>query len=182
MKDVRSMVYCSMFAVLIAVGAFIKIPVSIVPITMQTLFVVMAGLLLGRKKAFLAVLIYIIIGLIGLPIFANGGGIAYVLQPTFGYLIGFLVVAYCIGFLSEKRRDFISMLVISIVGMLIIYIIGMLYFAFVQNLYYGLTFKMSWILYYLFLVYVPGDILSCIVGVLISRRLLKVESIRQIRN
>ena len=181
MKDVRSMCFCSMFAVLIAVGAFIKIPISIVPITLQTLFVVMAGFILGKKKAFLSVLLYIMIGLLGLPIFANGGGIAYVLQPTFGYLIGFLVVSYLIGRFSEKGKDIKSMMIISIVGMLIIYMFGMIYFALIQKFYYGLTFETSWILYYLFLVYLPGDILSCIIGVFLSKRLMKVDVVRQVR-
>ncbi|NCC54715.1 MAG: biotin transporter BioY, partial [Erysipelotrichia bacterium] len=100
--SIKSMCLCSLFAVLIAVGAFIKIPISIVPITLQTLFVVLAGIILGKRDAFISVLLYIVIGLIGIPVFANGGGIAYVLQPSFGYLLGFMLVAYFIGYFSES--------------------------------------------------------------------------------
>lgn len=182
MKDVKTMCICSMFSVLIAVGAFIKIPISIVPITLQTLFVVLAGLLLGKKKATLSVLVYIIIGLVGIPVFANGGGITYVLQPTFGYLIGFLISAYFIGMMSTKYQSTKSMFLISILGMLIIYLVGMLYFGFIQYFYYGITFKMGWILYYLFLVYLPGDFISCVIAVFIAKRLLQVDMIQQIRN
>lgn len=182
MKDVKTMCICSMFSILIAVGAFIKIPISIVPITLQTLFVVLAGFLLGKKKASLSVFVYIVIGLVGIPVFVNGGGITYVLQPTFGYLIGFLISSYLIGMMSMKDQSSKSMLLISVFGMLIIYLIGMMYFAFIQYFYYGITFQMGWILYYLFIVYLPGDLISCIIAVFIAKRLLKIDMIQHIRN
>lgn len=168
---VKEMCLCALFAVLIAVGAFIKIPISIVPITMQTLFVVIAGIVLGRKVAFFSVMLYIVIGLIGLPVFANGGGIMYVVQPTFGYLIGFAVAAYGIGYVSDKYAGYRSLLVFSILGMVVIYAIGMLYFVWIQNVYYGIPFAWGWVFYYLFLVYLPGDLIACIVGAYIGKRI-----------
>lgn len=169
--NVKSMCLCSMFSVLIAIGAFIKVPVSIVPITLQTLFVVLAGIILEKRVALISVLLYIIIGLIGLPVFANGGGIAYVLQPSFGYLIGFLVAAYFIGAFSKKAKDLVQLIMISIIGMLIIYIVGVGYFAFIQHFYYGVDFTLDWLIYYLFIVYLPGDLLSCLVAGWIGTRL-----------
>ena len=80
------MILCAMFVALIAVGAFIKVPIPVVPFTLQYLFTMLAGLLLGGKKGSLAVGIYILLGLIGLPIFAQGGGIGYIFQPSFGYI------------------------------------------------------------------------------------------------
>jgi biotin synthase len=94
--------FCGLFAALIAVGAFIKIPGPIVPFTAQFLFVNLAGILLGKKGGALAVGVYIALGLIGIPIFAEGGGIGYVLNPKFGYLIGFFVGAYCGGAVFER--------------------------------------------------------------------------------
>lgn len=162
------MCLCALFTVLIAVGAFIKLPISIVPITMQTLFVVLAGLFL-KKKASYSVLLYVGMGLIGFPIFTSGGGLSYVLIPTFGYLIGFIVCSYYIG--HTKSDTFSQMLLNSMIGVLIIYIIGILYFVFIQYFYYQQVFALSWIIYSLFVVFLPGDILSCIMAIIIYKRL-----------
>ena len=99
---------CGLFTALIAVGAFIKIVIPVgadtMNFTLQWLFVLLAGLLLGSKRAFRSVAVYLITGLIGFPIFARGGGPAYLLRPTFGFLLGFLLAAWVIGFLCEKLR------------------------------------------------------------------------------
>lgn len=171
--NVKSMCLCSMFSVLIAIGAFIKVPVSIVPITLQTLFVVLAGIILEKRVASISVMLYIIIGLIGLPVFANGGGIAYVLQPSFGYLLGFLVAAYFIGTFSKKAKGLVQLVIIAMIGMLMIYFVGVVYFAFIQHFYYGIDFTLEWLIYYLFIVYLPGDSLSCLVACWIGTRLIK---------
>ena len=168
--DVRSMSICSLFSILIAIGAFIKLPISIVPVTMQTLFVVLAGIVLGKRLAVVSVLLYIVIGLIGIPIFANGGGITYVLQPTFGYLIGFVFAAYIVGHFSEKSDSITMLIIVSIIAMIVIYLFGMVYFIWIQNVYYKIDFTWSWVLYYLFLVYLPGDLLSCIVASYVGKR------------
>ena len=166
---VKEMILCALFAALIAVGAFIKIPISIVPITLQTFFVILCGLLLDKKLAALSIAVYVIIGLLGIPVFANGSGPAYVLQPSFGYLIGFIVAAYLCGWLSKKKEGFGYKLAVSIGCMLIIYIIGLLYFCILENGVYQMDYTWGWMLYFLFLVYVPGDLISCIVAVLLSR-------------
>ena len=73
----KDLTLVALFSALIAVGAFIKIPFLLVPITLQTLFIVLSALVLERKLAVLSVIVYIMIGLVGFPIFANGGGINY---------------------------------------------------------------------------------------------------------
>ena len=100
---IRKMTFCAIFTALIAVGAFIKIPVPPIPFTLQTMFVVLAGLMLGGNMGGISALLYMILGLIGIPIFTGGGGIGYVLKPTFGYIIGFCVGAYAIGKISYKN-------------------------------------------------------------------------------
>ena len=99
---------CGLFTALIAVGAFIKIVIPVgadtMNFTLQWLFVMLVGLLLGSKRAFRSVAVYLITGLIGFPIFARGGGPAYLLRPTFGFLLGFALAAWVIGFLCEKLR------------------------------------------------------------------------------
>ena len=90
----RSMVYCALFTALIAVGAFIRVPVPVVPFTLQYLFTMLAGLLLGSRRGAVSVAVYVLLGLAGLPIFTEGGGLGYIFKPSFGYLVGFCVGAY----------------------------------------------------------------------------------------
>lgn len=165
---VKDMCLCAMFALLIGIGAFIKLPISIVPITLQTLFVMMASLFL-RTKAVYSVLLYVGMGLLGLPILTNGGGLAYILMPSFGYLIGFIVCSLYVG--RFQKDNYISLLIRSCIGMMIIYVIGMLYFAFIQYVYYGQDFSIAYIITTLFLVYLPGDLLSVIVAVIAYQRI-----------
>ena len=86
----KDMAVCGLFASLIAVGAFIKIVIPVgmdtMNFTLQWLFVLLAGLLLGSKRAFYSVTTYLVIGLVGFPVFARGGGPAYLIRPTFGFL------------------------------------------------------------------------------------------------
>ena len=93
----RELVLCALFVALITVGTFVRIPVGADVYTLQFLFTLLAGLLLGERLGALAVLVYIALGLLGVPVFASGGGPSYVLQPTFGYLIGFVVQAWLCG-------------------------------------------------------------------------------------
>lgn len=96
----KNLAYCALFTALIAVGAFIRVPVPVVPFTLQYLFTMLAGLLLGPRLGTIAVGTYVLLGLVGLPIFTQGGGFWYVFQPSFGYLIGFCVGTFVTGWLA----------------------------------------------------------------------------------
>ena len=81
------LVLTALFAALTAIGAFFKIPFALAAISLQFLFTAMAGILLGAGYGALSQAVYVLIGLVGVPIFALGGGFSYVLQPTFGFLL-----------------------------------------------------------------------------------------------
>jgi biotin transport system substrate-specific component len=92
------------FAVLTAVGGILSVPMPPVPFTMQTFFVLMSGLLLGPKYGPLSQVLYVVLGLIGLPVFAGGtGGLQRVFSPTFGFLLGFIAASWLAGFLLSGR-------------------------------------------------------------------------------
>ena len=114
----RQMILIALFAALTGIGAFIKIPTPLVPYTLQYLFCAYAGIFLGSKDGLYSQLLYISIGLVGFPIFASGGGPAYVLQPTFGYLMGFAAGAYVIGLLIKKLKNMSFVKVYSIITIL----------------------------------------------------------------
>lgn len=167
--NTKSLINISMFASLIAVGAFIKIPFFIVPITLQTLFVVLSGLFLKKDEAIMSVVLYLFVGLIGFPVFSRGGGLTYIFQPSFGYLIGFI---FCVVII-EKYKDkyaFIS----SLIGIGFVYIIGCLYFIFIQYINLGKVYEIGWLFYNLFIIFLPGDIISCYVAYIAYKRIKNV--------
>ena len=166
----KEMSLVGLFAGLIAIGAFIKIPFFIVPITLQTLFVTCSTLVLGKRLGTLSVIIYLIIGLIGIPVFTKGGGLLYVLQPTFGYLIGFVFMAYFIGKFNGRLNRYL----LCFIGLLITYLFGLIYFIFIQYFLYGISYKISFLFINLFLVFIPGDLISSLIAVNISKRLNKI--------
>ena len=137
--NTRKMILTSMFVAMIAAGAFIKIPVPIVPFTLQFLFTMLAGILLGGKDGFRAVVIYIFLGLIGLPIFAEGGGFAYIFKPSFGYIIGFAIASYITGTIANKNSEptIKRLLCANFIGLAIVYLFGMVYYYIMSNFYLG---------------------------------------------
>ena len=122
----RNMVLAALFAALTAIGAFLQIPTGTVPITLQFLFTALAGLLLGWKWGAISQLLYVGIGLLGLPVFTQGGGIGYVLQPSFGFLLGLIPAAAVIGALTARRTGYLTVLAAVLVGDLILYAVGAL--------------------------------------------------------
>jgi len=100
--NIRSTVLTSLFAALIAAGAYISVPIGPVPITLQTFFILTAGILGGRKIGVSAVFIYLIAGALGLPVFSGGtGSIAHFFGPTGGYLLASIPAVYVTGIFSE---------------------------------------------------------------------------------
>lgn len=93
----RNMIQVGLFAALTAVAAFVRVPLEPVPFTLQPLVVLLAGAVLRPRLALGSQLTYLAVGLVGLPVFTQGGGPAYVLQPTFGFLIGFAAAAWVIA-------------------------------------------------------------------------------------
>lgn len=174
MKSTRNLVLCSLFAALIAVGAFIKIPIPVVPFTLQFLFTMLAGLLLGGKYGAISVCAYIVMGLIGLPIFTEGGGLLYVLKPTFGYIIGFAVGSYVTGKLANSvpNPGYCRLLAANFAGLGIVYLFGMVYYYFISNFYLGKHIGIWPLFLYCFFLAVPGDIALCFLGAVLGKRLI----------
>ena len=84
----RSLILAALFAALTAIGAFLKIPLGALSLTLQFLFTAMAGVLLGPRWGAASQAVYVALGLAGLPVFTMGGGLGYVFQPSFGFLLG----------------------------------------------------------------------------------------------
>ncbi len=158
---------CAIFVVLMIVSAFIKIPFPLVPLTFQTVVAVLAGLLLGPLYGTAAVGVYIFMGLIGLPVFTSGGGFAYVVQPTFGYILGFAAAAFVAGALCGRGKaaqiTLRGALLASVAGFLVNYLVGVPYFLLIWHFYMhnggvwqaAVTYN---------LIYMPKDLALCLLA------------------
>ena len=168
---------CAVFTALTAVGAFIKIPIPYMEFTLQFLFTTLAGLLLGGKFGAASVGAYVVLGLIGLPIFAEGGGFFYVLKPTFGYLLGFILGTFVTGKLANAAAapSFKRLLAANFAGLGIVYAFGMVYFYLASNLWIeGGAISVGMVVWYCFVLAVPGDILLCVLAAVLGKRLTPI--------
>ncbi len=155
----------ALFCTLICVGSFIRIPMpNMMPVTLQTFFVLLTGLVLPLKASALATITYMSLGLIGLPIFSGGGGLGYVLMPNFGFIIGFVIATVIMSLIVKKLNNLKlwQFICISLLGAAIIYIIGVFYFAFITNAHNNNNYSAIWFIQTVFLPFLPKEII-CIV-------------------
>lgn len=125
---------CSIFVALMIAGAYIKIPFPFMPLTFQTVFAILSGLLLGWKKGIIAMTVYAFAGLFGLPVFSNGGGFSYVLMPSFGYILGFIASAGVAGIAFSKKKKLWQIILLALAAYLADYIVGIAYFIMIWRL------------------------------------------------
>ena len=174
--NIRMLVLCGLFSALIVVGAMIKVPLPGIPLTLQTMFVLLAGLLLGSRGGLIAVLVYIFMGLVGLPVFTGGGGLMYVLKPTFGYIIGFALGAYVTGWLAERNADNSTkqMIIAAVAGTAAIYAVGLPWYYVILNYYLNTPVGAATVMMSGFVMTLPGGIIKIALSVLLAKRLAPV--------
>ena len=167
--QIRRTVLTAVFTALIAAGAFIAVPVGPVPIVLTTLFVVLSGLLGGFRIGVTSVFIYLILGILGLPVFAGGaGGFAVITGPTGGYLFGYLLSAALAGLIfrmgnwSSKKIIVLLVSAAALAGAAIIYIPGLLWLKLTLGMEWGKALKVG------LLPFIPGDILKTIAAIALS--------------
>ncbi len=175
----KDLVNCGLFTALIAIGAFIKImiPLGVFQVTfsLQFLFALLAGLLLGSKVGGISVLVYLFTGLIGIPIFAHGGGPGYLIRPTFGFLIGFAAAAFIAGYINERytKKTFPKMLFACFVGEMAYYACGLIYYFIMFNyvLANDVPIGVAELFSVWFLSTVIPDFMLCVIATLLALRL-----------
>ena len=172
-KRVVELSFTALFAALISAGAFIAVPVGPVPIVLQNLFTLLSGLVLGPVLGAAAVGLFIAAGAVGIPVFANNGtpmGIARILGPTGGYLLGYLLGAFAagliLGFPRPGKKTPVWRIIIAVAsGIIVGYIPGVI------RLKYYLDIAWSQVLAAGFFPFIIGDTVKGVIAGLIAPRL-----------
>lgn len=172
--DTRSRILTALFAALTALGAFLRLPLGATSVTLQFFFTAMAGLLLGPVYGAASQGVYVALGLLGLPVFTLGGGPGYLLQPSFGFLLGLPPAAWVVGTLSRRSRRPLLLAVACAAGLGVLYLVGLPYMYAIFNGYLGRPMSPAAVLGAGMLVYLPGDCVkiaaaACLAPVLTRR-------------
>ena len=166
-NPLKPTVYSALFVALISVGAFISIPIGPVPIVLQNMFVLLAGLILGPVWGLGCVGIYLLMGLAGLPVFAGGtSGIGKLFGPTGGYLISYLPAVFITATLSRgMKKSLAGDLLAMTMGSLIIYIVGVPWLKIVLSLSWEKALGAGMVPFLI------GDALKVVAGAVLAKKL-----------
>ena len=164
-EKLRWMVLASLMAALTAVGAYLHVPLGPVPIVLTNLFVLLAGLILGSRWGLTSMGVYLMVGAIGMPVFAGGkGGVAYFLGPTGGYLLGFALAAWVVGLISERCHGNFAWEVVAVLsGLISIYGVGVPWLKVVTELSWSKTLMVGLV------PFLAGDVAKASVALVIAR-------------
>ncbi|WP_044339798.1 biotin transporter BioY [Rossellomorea aquimaris] len=178
MGKTREMVLCGLFAALMAVGANVSpfLMIGGVPVTLQLMFAIIAGGMLGSRVGAKAMTVYLALGLVGAPVFAQfKGGPSSLLSPTFGFVLSFIAVAFAVGMVLEKKRTLGGYLTAGILALLLNYIIGTNFMYLALTFWaaapdgFSYTVAWGWMVAYL-----PLDVAVTAVSMVVLQRLYKV--------
>lgn len=171
------------FMLLTAIAAQIKVPMPPfgVPQTLQTLVVILAALHLGPRWGWMSMVLYVVIGLAGAPIFADGAsGVAVLLGQTGGYLVGFVlsqpVIAWCVRRRDGSARGWLGIVLASVLGHLVVFAVGVPWLYVVRTIgaEHGANEPLTpWnAVYGGMVIFLPGMVIKCLIAMLIARAAL----------
>ena len=164
-EKLRWLVLSSLMAALTAVGAYVYVPIGPVPIVLTTLFALLSGLLLGSLWGLVSMGLYVLVGAMGMPVFAGGmGGFSHLLGPRGGYLFGFMVAAWLTGFISERSHGLLIWEIFAMIaGSLAIYSLGIPYLKIVTKMTWPKTFMVGMV------PFIIGDAIKASAALILAR-------------
>ena len=172
---IKDMCIISIFTACTALGAFLTIPIGPVPITLQSFFVILSGIVLGSKLGTSSQLLYVLMGLLGFPIFSNfSGGLQYVFQPSFGFILGFILCSFVVGklsYLKKQGKSFKYLILICTIGTLCIYLIGMPYMYFILKYIMSIDLNFDLFIQNMILPFLPGDMIKIMLVSFVSSKI-----------
>ncbi|WP_413527647.1 biotin transporter BioY [Marinilactibacillus psychrotolerans] len=168
----KDLVQIAVLTSMLSVASVFAIPIGPIPITLQVFFFLLIPALMGRYKGALTILLYMLLGLIGFPVFAGGsGGFQSVLSPAFGYIIGAVLVSLVVGRLHEKRVSSMEVISTMIVGILLLYVVGITYQYVIMNVYLQTPISWQAIILTNITTFLPIDMVKAFAAGIVCRRL-----------
>ncbi len=154
---------------------FRYVPATYVPYSILPLMVLLAGFVLGPRLGALSMSLYALLGLVGVPVFSSGGGIAYVLKPSFGYILGYILAAYAVGkVLSLKKEPGVLLSSIAVLtGLACLYAVGLSYFYLILNFYLNKPTIVYKVIQLGFIPFIALDLVKAAGAVVLGRSLGK---------
>lgn len=169
----NQLIICSLFASLTSILSQISISIPPVPLTMQIFAVALCGLVLGKSLGFISQFIYVLLGSIGLPVFAGFiGGIGIILGPTGGFILSFPIIAFVVGYFFEKFKSTVGIMFGMICSLLISYIIGTFQFCLVTNSDFINSLKICVV------PFIVVDIIKLSLAIIVGKSILKRINLR----
>ena len=164
----RDLTLGAIFVAIISIGSKLAIPLDMLGMrfTLQWLFVLLCALVM-EKKSILVLTVYLLIGLIGLPVFARGGGIWYIMKPTFGFLLGFLFSVIVMSYLNSNELKKV------IAGLIVYYLVGFVYYVFMMNVILHNSIGLWLSIVNCFTTIIP-DFMLCLIAEFIYKRIRHV--------
>lgn len=172
-NNTKNMILAAMFAALAAVGAFLRIPLGFTAVTLQVMFTCLAGLLLGPEWGAVSQAVYVLLGLVGLPVFTEGGGPGYLVKPSMGFLFGLVLMAWVVGMLTRTSWSPLQVVLACIAGDLAMYAIAIPYMYLVLNACMGLGRSVWEVVWGGMIVFLPGDAVKIAAVTAVSAPLLR---------
>lgn len=170
---IQDMTQIAFGAALIASIGFIEIPIGPVPITLQTLAIMTIAGVFGARKGFLAVIVYLLLGLIGLPVLSGQGGFAPFVGPTVGYLIGFPIAAFLIGWFSERHRSIPGLIGYNLLfGLGLVYLLGSIGLELVLGMSFIDALKVN-------IPFIFGDLLKAVLAAILAVKISENVQVRR---
>ena len=171
--SVKDMVLCSLFAAVCCVCSVVTLPIGVVPISLATFGVMATTMILGEKRAIISVILFIALGVVGLPVFAGmNGGVGVIAGPTGGYIYSYILMVPIVGLASKCLNKTLSSGMFTMLGclaaMFVNYLVGTVHFALVSGV--G-TKSFLELIVTCVLIFVPADIIKSILAILIAPRL-----------
>lgn len=176
---VRAVTRVAVCLALLSICSKITIPTPAIQFTLQTFAVTFTAFFLGGRLGALTQFLFVVMGLIGLPVFSAGGGPGYIMKPSFGYLVAFIPASFLIGYLLNKfetrgMKPFRAAVLAGLAGLAVIYTIGTAYFFAIGKLYLGMGAKpFTWFLWGGALMFLPTDALSVTVAAAVMTQVRK---------
>ena len=167
-QRVKKLVYAALFAALTAVSAWVTIPLPYVPITLQTFFVILSGGALGAYFGALSMVVYLLLGFIGLPVFSRGqSGLGVLAGPTGGYLVGFVLCAIVTGLIVKMRKNpgLLWYALAMAIGTLVIYACGWAQLSLILRMPADTALLVG------VLPFIPGDVIKIIAAAYVAKKL-----------